>query len=45
MDFFSKKRKATPKDCLSDFLKREFAFQKIIYCMTVTRFTLTPFSV
>ena len=39
-----KKRKATLTDCLSIFETRT-AFQVLIYCMTVTRFTVTPFSV
>ena len=44
MEIFYKKRKATLSDCLS-ISETRFAFQKVIYCMTVTRFTVTPASV
>ena len=39
------KKERQPDGVAFPFLKRNLAFQKINYCMTVTRFTVTPFSV
>ena len=39
------KKERQPFRIAFPFLKRDLAFQMVIYCMTVTRFTVTPFSV
>ena len=42
---FLHNKKGNPMGLPFRISKRDLAFQMVIYCMTVTRFTVTPFSV